>query len=76
MAGEITRSAAEDFALLIIYTSSGRYAADLLSAVAGENVSFSDMDQKISIHIYNYKNLSDIICKALYSIYRSKILHL
>ena len=39
-AAEITRSAAEDFALLTTRTSSMRYAADFLSTVA--NVSFSD----------------------------------
>ena len=40
-AGEITRSAAEDFALLTTRTSSMRYAADFLSTVG--NVSFSDV---------------------------------
>ena len=40
-AGEITRSAAKDFALLTTRTSSMRYAADFLSAVA--NVSFRDI---------------------------------
>ena len=40
-AGEITRSAAEDFALLTTRTSSMRYAADFLSTVA--NVSFRDI---------------------------------
>ncbi len=39
--GEITRSAAEDFALLTIRTSSIRYAADFLSTVG--NVSFSNV---------------------------------
>ena len=37
-AGEITRSAAEDFALLTTRTSSMRYAADFLSTVG--NVSY------------------------------------
>ena len=37
-AGEITRSAAEDFALLTTRTSSMRYAADFLSTV--RNVSY------------------------------------
>ncbi len=40
-AGEITRSAAEDFALLTTCTSSMRYAADFLSTVA--NVSFCNI---------------------------------
>ncbi len=44
--GEITRSAAEDFALLTTRTASARYAADYLSTV--ENVSFSDKDLKLS----------------------------
>ena len=43
-AGEITRSAAEDFALLTTRTSSMRYAADFLSTVG--NVSFSDVMPK------------------------------
>ncbi len=43
-AGEITRSAAEDFALLTTRTASARYAADFLSTVG--NVSFSDKDLK------------------------------
>ena len=38
-AGDITKSAAEDFALLTTRTSSMRYAADLLSTVG--NISFS-----------------------------------
>ncbi len=40
-AGEITRSAAEDFALLTTRTSCMRFAADFLSTVA--NVSFRDI---------------------------------
>ena len=40
-AGEISRSAAEDFALLTTCTSSMRYAADFLSTVG--NVSFSNV---------------------------------
>jgi hypothetical protein len=44
-AGEITRSAAEDFALLTARTASARYAADFLSTV--ENVSFSHKDRKL-----------------------------
>ncbi len=43
-AGEITRSAAEDFALLTTRTSSMRYAADFLSTVG--NVSFSNVMPK------------------------------
>ena len=46
-AGEITRSAAEDFALLTTRTSSMRYAADFLSTVG--NVSFSDVMPKYTI---------------------------
>jgi hypothetical protein len=42
-AGEITRSAAEDFALLTARTASARYSADFLSSVG--NVSFSHKDQ-------------------------------
>ena len=45
-AGEITRSAAEDFALLTARTASARYAADFLSTVG--NVSFSHKDLKLS----------------------------
>ena len=45
-AGEINRSAAEDFALLTTRTASARYAADFLSTVG--NVSFSDKDLKLS----------------------------
>jgi hypothetical protein len=45
-AGEITRSAAEDFALLTTRTASALYAADFLSTV--RNVSFSDKDLKLS----------------------------
>jgi len=51
-AGEITRSAAEDFALLTTRTSSMRYAADFLSTVAEtyiSNVSFSDVMPKYTI---------------------------
>ena len=47
-AGEITRSAAEDFALLTTRTSSMRYAADFLSTVG--NVSFSNV---MPIYIQN-----------------------
>jgi hypothetical protein len=43
-AGEITRSAAENFALLTTRTSSMRYAADFLST--NGNVSFSDVMPK------------------------------
>ena len=43
-AGEISRSAAEDFALLTTRTSSMRYAADFLSTVG--NVSFSNVMPK------------------------------
>ena len=43
-AGEITRSAAEDFALLTTRTSSMRYAADFLSTVG--NISFSNVMPK------------------------------
>ncbi len=45
-AGEITRSAAEDFALLTTRTASARYAADFLFTVG--NVSFGDKNLKIS----------------------------
>jgi hypothetical protein len=45
-AGEITRSAAEDFALLPACTASPCYAADFLSTVG--NASFSHKDQKRS----------------------------
>jgi hypothetical protein len=45
-AGEITRSAAEDFALLTARTASARYAANFLSTVG--NVSFSHKDLKLS----------------------------
>jgi hypothetical protein len=45
-AWEITRSAAEDFALLTTRTASARYAANFLSTVG--NVSFSDKDLKLS----------------------------
>ncbi len=40
-AGKITRSAAEDFALLTARTASARYAADFLSTVG--NVSHKDL---------------------------------
>lgn len=53
-AGEITRSAAEDFALLTTRTSSMRYAADFLSTV--KNVSFSDVMPK---YIPNHLNTSN-----------------
>ena len=43
-AGEITRSAAEDFALLTACTASAHYAADFLSTVGNE--SFSDVMPK------------------------------
>jgi hypothetical protein len=55
-AGEITRSAAEDFALLTTRTSSMRYAADFLSTVG--NVSFSDVMPK---YIPNHLNTSNYI---------------
>ncbi len=45
-AGEITRSAAEDFGLLTTRTASARCAADFLSTV--RNVRFSDKDLKLS----------------------------
>jgi hypothetical protein len=45
-AGEITRSAAEDFALLTARTASARNGADFLSMVG--NVSFSHKDLKLS----------------------------
>jgi hypothetical protein len=45
-AGEITRSAAEDFSLLTARTASACYAADFLSTVG--NVSFSQKDLKLS----------------------------
>ncbi len=45
-AGEITRSAAEDFALLTARTASARYAADFLVTVG--NLSFSHKDLKFS----------------------------
>ncbi len=45
-AGEITRSVAEDFAVLTARTASARYAADFLSTVG--NVSFSHKDLKLS----------------------------
>ncbi len=48
-AGEITRSAAEDFALLTTRTSSMRYAADFLSTVG--NVSFSKVMLKYKQNI-------------------------
>ena len=55
-AGEITRSAAEDFALLTTRTSSMRYAADFLSTVG--NVSFSDVMPK---YIPKHLNTSNYI---------------
>ncbi len=55
-AGEITRSAAEDFALLTTRTSSMRYAADFLSTDG--NVSFSDVIPK---YIPNHINISNYI---------------
>jgi hypothetical protein len=45
-AGEITRFAAEDFALPSACTASARYVADFLSIVG--NVSFSHKDLKLS----------------------------
>ncbi len=48
-AGEITRSAAEDFALLTARTVSARYAADFFSTVG--NVSFSHKDLKLFKYI-------------------------
>ncbi len=48
-AGEITRSATEDFALLTARTASARYGADFLSTVG--NVSFSHKDIKLSKYI-------------------------
>jgi hypothetical protein len=50
-AGEITRSAAEDFELLTARTASVRYAADFLG-----NVSFTLKD-------LNHLNIPKIICK-------------
>jgi hypothetical protein len=55
-AGEITRSAAEDFALLTTRTSSMRYAADFLSTVG--NVSFSYVMPK---YIPKHLNTSNYI---------------
>ena len=52
-AGEISRSAAEDFALLTTRTSSMRYAADFLSTVG--NVSFTYI-YKTSKYIELYLN--------------------
>ncbi len=54
--GEITRSAAEDFALLTTRTPSMRYAADFLSTVG--NVSFSDVMPK---YIPKHLNTSNYI---------------
>jgi hypothetical protein len=48
-AEEITRSAAEDFALLTTRTSSARYAANFLAAVG--NVRFNDISLKVSNYI-------------------------
>ncbi len=45
-AGEITRSAAEDFAFLTACTASARYTADFLSTAG--NVSFSHKDLNLS----------------------------
>jgi hypothetical protein len=56
LAREITRSAAEGFALLTARTASARYAADFLSTVG--NVSFSHK-------ILNYLNIPKIIFKNL-----------
>ena len=42
-AGEITRSAAEDFALLTTRTSSMRYAADFLSTVGNVSLRHDDL---------------------------------
>jgi hypothetical protein len=53
-AGEITRSAAEDFALLTARTASASYAADFLFTV--ENVIFSDKDHKFSTSSYLKKS--------------------
>ena len=55
-AGEIPRSAAEDFALLTTRTSSMHYAADFLSTVG--NVSFSDVMPK---YIPSHLNTSNYI---------------
>jgi hypothetical protein len=54
--GEITRSGAEDFALLTARTSSMRYAADFLSTVG--NVSFSNVMPK---YIPKHLNTSNYI---------------
>ena len=48
-AGEITRSAAEDFALLTTRTSSMRYAADFLSTVGNVSLKHYDLQHQLRL---------------------------
>ena len=48
-AGEITRSAAEDFALLTTRTSSMRYAADFLSTVGNVSLRHNELQHQLRL---------------------------